>query len=206
MPQVLQFTKLMGYEHFCTWARNGQLLSQNTLRDVLQRRAAKRVRISSAETVPNCSSFMNATIRVWLNVAVAHTPKSQIMAAERKTEFAVCQTKMVRYNLGVKCHQYHSNHQKQASGTVSPGISAVLQATASSMTYCNHLQPYLSTTVTPRVAVLVGLQKIVTCSPLQYLLQRMAPPDQKQGCQVPFVPTQPFYTNLRKAVRASTPS
>jgi len=123
---------------------------------------------------------MNAATWVLPNIAHAHTPKSQIMAAKReKVESAVCQTKMVRYNLGIKGHQYHSNHQKQASGTVSPGISAVLQTTASSMAYCNHFQPCLSTATTPKVAVLASLQKIVTCSPLQHLLQRMACPHQK---------------------------
>lgn len=133
-----------------------------------------------------------------------HIPTSQKMAV--KTAFAICQTKMARHNLGVKsqkCHKY------QASGTVSPGFSAVLQITDSSMTCCKHLlwppKTYLSTAATPKVAVFVGLQKIVPCSPL-HLLQRMCSPDKKQGGLVSFAVTLTFYTNLCKAMRARTAS
>lgn len=133
-----------------------------------------------------------------------YTPKPQKMAANTgKTALGICQTKVVKYNLGVKSHQYH---KCQASGTVSPGFSAVLQITDSSMTCCKHLQTYLSTAATPKVAVLVGLQRIVpwtpcTCCKGCPLLIRNG-----DECWVSFALALPFYTNLCKAMRARTAS
>lgn len=64
----------------------------------------------------------------------SHVQITHNSSEERKTEFIVCQAKIVRYNLGVKTHHYHSKHWKHVSCIASPGISAVLQNTSSSMT------------------------------------------------------------------------
>lgn len=159
MPEVFQFPKLMGQKHLCTW-KWADLLPEHTLKRYMEGLLIEVQRVHDFKC-PNSAQLELLYECNYMGMAhhCRYTPKPQKMAANTgKTALGICQTKVVKYNLGVKSHQYH---KCQASGTVSPGFSAVLQITDSSMTCCKHLQTYLSTAATPKVAVLVGLQRIV---------------------------------------------